>query len=152
MPPPFVQYRVSLQAMLSIRDKIKFHICRWKLNVITCLGCGNHFIVKMGKSLRRRTTLHTEHIRYPKYRQVQVIEHKERYARNLILNFLNFAFSMFAERICAVSCNKINISHISKWTDELIMNTINLTHTNTNIPTNLHTSHTPFIFKHLYLL
>lgn len=55
--------------------------------VITCSGCGEHYIGQTGDTLRHRMTVHRQQIRETKYQCTAVSGHLRNCAKNIIPNF-----------------------------------------------------------------
>ena len=66
---------------------------------ITCSGCGHNYLGQTSISLRKRTTLHKEQIRFPQYRQIPLSGHLERCARNITPIFTIFPFFKLKDAI-----------------------------------------------------
>jgi hypothetical protein len=90
--------------------------------VITCSGCGDHYIGQTGNGLRQRITVHKQQIRFPEYRQIPLSEHIETCAGNRQPNFRVFPLYLCSDNFSNLQrINKENML-IEKYRPRLNMN------------------------------
>lgn len=88
-----LQFRTTFQKWGNFKYKIDFHICIRKRNIyFNLVRMWKPVYKSTSMTLRHRTILYKEKIKQPQYRQLQVREHIDRYARNLIPDFISFPF------------------------------------------------------------
>ena len=97
------RFNCGVCAYLIEGSEFKFktgHIFRIKNNfscysenliyVITCKGCGEHYIGQTGNTLRQRMTVHRQQIRVPYTRMISLSEHISNCAGSTIPNYYIF--------------------------------------------------------------